>query len=59
MHCIVYIDDIVMFADNLDHLRETVVHVLRILRANNLTLNLEKCGFDEQQIRWLGGTRTQ
>lgn len=51
---IVYIDDILMFADSLDQLQKTVSHVLRILRANNLTLNLDKCEFNKTRIRWLG-----
>lgn len=51
---IVYIDDILMFADTLDQLHTIVSKVLRILRENNLTLNLEKCEFDKSRIRWLG-----
>ncbi|XP_062538299.1 uncharacterized protein K02A2.6-like [Armigeres subalbatus] len=51
---IVYIDDILMFADNFDQLRGTVARVLRILRANHLTLNSAKCEFDKKRIRWLG-----
>lgn len=51
---IIYIDDILMYADTLDQLRKTVAHVLRILRTNNLTLNVDKCEFDKTKIRWLG-----
>ncbi|XP_058816193.1 uncharacterized protein LOC131679480 [Topomyia yanbarensis] len=51
---IVYIDDILMFADSLDQLRKTVSRVLRILRANNLTVNPDKCQFDKSRIKWLG-----
>lgn len=51
---IVYIDDILMFADTLDQIHTIVSKVLRILRENNLTLNLEKCEFDKSRIRWLG-----
>lgn len=51
---IVYIDDILIFARTLEELRETVAKVLRILRKNNLTLNVSKCEYDKTQIKFLG-----
>ncbi|XP_055632948.1 uncharacterized protein K02A2.6-like [Toxorhynchites rutilus septentrionalis] len=51
---IVYIDDILIFADTLEHLRKTVANVLKALRANNLTLNTDKCEFDRERIKFLG-----
>ncbi|XP_055633448.1 uncharacterized protein LOC129773822 [Toxorhynchites rutilus septentrionalis] len=51
---IVYIDDILLFAETLQELRKTVAHVLRILRTNNLTLNTSKCEFDKTRIKFLG-----
>lgn len=39
---IIYIDDILLFDESLEKLRQTVAHVLQILRANNLTLNTKK-----------------
>ncbi|XP_053691364.1 uncharacterized protein K02A2.6-like [Sabethes cyaneus] len=51
---IVYIDDILLFAETLEELRKTVALVLRILKMNNLTLNLSKCEFDKSRIRFLG-----
>ncbi|XP_062704531.1 uncharacterized protein K02A2.6-like [Aedes albopictus] len=51
---IVYIDDVLIFAETLDKLRETTNLVLRILRANNLTLNVQKCEFDKSFIVFLG-----
>lgn len=51
---IVYIDDVLLFADNLEELHKTVAQVLEILRANNLTLNADKCEYDKTQITFLG-----
>ena len=51
---IIYIDDILIFADTLEKLRATTAQVLRILRAHNLTLNNEKCEFDKSFITFLG-----
>lgn len=51
---IVYIDDILMFADSLEELHRIVAKVLKILRANNLTLNTNKCEYDKTQITFLG-----
>lgn len=51
---IVYIDDVLIFADTLEKLRATTGQVLRILRAHNLTLNDEKCEFDKNFITFLG-----
>lgn len=51
---IVYIDDILIFAETLEKLRTTVCKVLQILKANNLTLNTAKCEFDMTRIKFLG-----
>lgn len=51
---IVYIDDILVHAATLEELRITVAQVLRILKANNLTINTEKCEFDQVRIKFLG-----
>lgn len=51
---IVYIDDVLLFADNLEELHKTVAQVLEILRANNLTLNSDKCEYDKTKITFLG-----
>ena len=51
---IIYIDDILIFAKSLEELRKTTSEVLRILRANNLTLNKEKCEYDQTRIKFLG-----
>lgn len=51
---IVYIDDILIFAETLEELRKTTAQVLRILRTNNLTVNTDKCEFDRTRIKFLG-----
>ncbi|XP_062556606.1 uncharacterized protein K02A2.6-like [Armigeres subalbatus] len=51
---IIYIDDVLIFADCLEDLRKTVCEVLKILRANNLTLNSAKCEFDQTRLKFLG-----
>lgn len=51
---IVYIDDILIFAETLGKLRETVSRVLLILQENNLTLNTAKCEYDKERIKFLG-----
>lgn len=51
---IVYIDDVLIFAESLEELRETVKRVLAIFEANNLTLNTAKCEFDRTRIKFLG-----
>ncbi|XP_065081990.1 uncharacterized protein K02A2.6-like [Ochlerotatus camptorhynchus] len=51
---IVYIDDILVHAATLEELRKTVAKVLHILRANNLTINTDKCEFDMSRIKFLG-----
>lgn len=51
---IVYIDDVLLFADSLEELHDTVDQVLEILRSNNLTLNSAKCEYDKTEITFLG-----
>lgn len=51
---IVYIDDVLIFAETLNELRQTVGKVLEILRDNNLTLNNAKCEYDKSSIKFLG-----
>lgn len=51
---IIYIDDVLIYADSLEELRETTAKVMRILRNNNLTLNTTKCELDKTRIKFLG-----
>ncbi|HEV7736662.1 MAG TPA: reverse transcriptase domain-containing protein, partial [Chlamydiales bacterium] len=51
---VVYIDDILIYSDNLEHHHKIVREVLEILRQNNLCLKPEKCLFDRLEIPYLG-----
>ena len=51
---IVYMDDILIFTETLDHHREIVTRVLQILADNNLFLKAEKCEFERLKIEYLG-----
>ncbi|KAH6569344.1 hypothetical protein BASA62_004922 [Batrachochytrium salamandrivorans] len=51
---LVYLDDIVVYSENLEKHKEHVKSVLTILRANGLYCKLEKCHFYQQEISYLG-----
>lgn len=51
---IVYLDNILIYSDNLDEHRDTVCEVLGILAQNDLFLKPEKCEFERQEIEYLG-----
>lgn len=51
---IVFIDDILVYADSLEALRKQTKAVLAALQANNLTLNPEKCEYEKKRIKFLG-----
>ena len=51
---LVYIDDILIFTNNLNEHRKLVRQVLSILSANKLYLKPEKCEFEKLQIEFLG-----
>lgn len=51
---IVYMDDILIFSDNLESHRETVNEVLRRLQQNKLYLKLEKSIFEAPSVDFLG-----
>ncbi|KAJ2926197.1 hypothetical protein H1R20_g10898, partial [Candolleomyces eurysporus] len=51
---VVYMDDILIFADTLEELRSLTLHVLQKLRSNDLFLKPEKCTFETQKIDFLG-----
>lgn len=51
---IVYIDDVLIFADSPEQLRTITCRVLQVLRKNNLTLNSAKCEFEKTHIKFLG-----
>lgn len=51
---IVYIDDILMHAENVEKLREITERVLQALAKNNLTLNPDKCEYEKERLSFLG-----
>jgi hypothetical protein len=53
-HVVVYMDDILVFTDNLEHHRQIVCEVLEILRQNDLYLKATKCAFEQTKIEFLG-----
>jgi hypothetical protein len=51
---IVYMDDILIFSQTKDHLKELTKRVLKILQENDLFLKPEKCSFCVTTIKYLG-----
>ncbi|KAH9252107.1 hypothetical protein BASA81_009955 [Batrachochytrium salamandrivorans] len=51
---LVYLDDIVVYSDNLEDHKEHVRQVLQILKENNLFCKAEKCHFYQTEIKYLG-----
>lgn len=51
---IIYIDDILIFASDLAQLKETTEKVMTALRANNLSINPEKCEHEKETLTFLG-----
>ena len=52
--CLVYLDDIIVYARNTEEHRQRLVMVLSALRKANLKLKLAKCRFAEKEITALG-----
>lgn len=53
---IIFIDDILVFANSLAELQERTSTVKERIKANNLTINQEKCVYDQKSIEFLGMT---
>jgi hypothetical protein len=51
---IVYLDDILIFAQTLEELRRRTKEVLRRLKENHLFLNPTKCFWEKEEIEYLG-----
>jgi hypothetical protein len=51
---IVYMDDILVFTETLEHHRQVVSKVLELLERNKLYLKAEKCEFEKEKIEYLG-----
>ncbi len=52
--CLVYLDDIIIYAKDLEEHRERLGMVLAALRKANLKLKLSKCRFVEKEVTALG-----
>ncbi|KAH9244425.1 hypothetical protein BASA81_018177 [Batrachochytrium salamandrivorans] len=50
---LVYLDDIVVYSDNLEDHKEHVRQVLQVLKDNNLFCKAEKCHFYQTEIKYL------
>jgi len=53
-HAFVYVDDILVFSDNLESHVEHLRSVLQICREQGLTISLPKCEFAVPQLEFLG-----
>jgi hypothetical protein len=51
---IVYLDDILIFTEDLEEHQRLVRRVLQVLQENRLYLKLEKCDFEKTEIEYLG-----
>ena len=51
---LVYMDDIIIFTNNLEEHHKLTREVLEILRQNNLYLKPEKCEFEKMTVEYLG-----
>ena len=51
---IVFIDDILIYAENQKALQSRTSRVMRALETNNLTVNVEKCEHEKIAIKFLG-----
>ncbi|CAF1100693.1 unnamed protein product [Brachionus calyciflorus] len=52
--CIVYLDDIIVYARTFEEHLESLEMVFQKLRAANLKLKLEKCSFCKNEVKYLG-----
>ncbi len=52
--CTAYIDDILIYSDNLEDHRKYVRQVLESLRGAGLQLDIDKCEFHKTEVKYLG-----
>ena len=52
--CLVYLDDVIIFAKSFEQLLKNLEEVLARIRAANLKLQPEKCVFGAQKVKYLG-----
>ena len=53
-HVTVYLDDILIFADNLEEHQPIAKRILKILRKHKLYLRPKKCSFEKRSVDYLG-----
>ncbi|GBE80361.1 hypothetical protein SCP_0300760 [Sparassis crispa] len=51
---IIYMDDILIFSNNMEEHRQRTLQVLERLKQNDLFVKPEKCTFDSQKVEYLG-----
>ena len=51
---VVYLDDILIFSDDLEEHRRRIQQVFEILRTNHLFLKPQKCEFEVNRVKYLG-----
>lgn len=54
IHCLIYLDDIIVYGKNLKDHNNKLTEVLQRLREHNLKLQPEKCHFLQKEITYLG-----
>ena len=52
--CLVYLDDIIVFSNNLDDHLSHVREIMRVLQDAGITLKLKKCEFFTDSVKYLG-----
>jgi hypothetical protein len=57
--CTAYLDDILIYSNNLDAHKLHVQQILELLTANGLHLKVEKCEFHQKEMKYLGLIITQ
>lgn len=55
-NCFVYLDDLIIFGNNLQNHNNNLIKILNRLRSLNLKLNPKKCEFLKKEICYLGHT---
>lgn len=52
--CYVYLDDVIVYSRSMEEHVARLEHVLQRLRKANLRINLEKCHFAKESVKYLG-----
>ncbi len=55
-YLIIYMDDLLIFAQTIEELRERTKEILQKMRENDLYLKPEKCEFEQTKLEYLGMT---